>query len=113
MTEFCPFCGSIRTNKGFLKLYGPYNGYKCRSWFADNGKNKRSKECHDLELKNKVDEHKKVISIELESWEYVIQKLVSECRRIISLEKMNKKIGGRLHASNVKYRFIDNTIFGG
>lgn len=32
----CKYCGAEQTNKGYLKHYGKYTGFKCRTYYGDN-----------------------------------------------------------------------------
>lgn len=50
----CPYCNAKGTNRGYMKHYGPYHGYACRTWTADDGGGfERSQECLLTERENK------------------------------------------------------------
>lgn len=51
----CPYCGAKGTNKGYLKHYGKYHGFACRTWTTDEtGAEERSQQCRLNEIENKL-----------------------------------------------------------
>lgn len=60
----CKFCGAKQTNRGYLKHYGRYRGFECRTWVADEGGHKRSLKCHAREAAIEImaEQHKPALA---------------------------------------------------
>ncbi len=54
MKTTCKFCGAKQTNRGWLKHYGRYRGFACRTWIADEGGQQRSAKCIGREAAKEI-----------------------------------------------------------